>query len=599
MYGNLNKWFFPAMLLATLSGCQKTDPVAQKETQDVREPASLVLTTDISALITAGKGTRVDPDDNTIQHVTLFLIDYLEDRLVAYRHICPDPNGPLHAYNDTDDQNGFVNEATGEIDPSLTSGKTIRVTFDYNNTKNGLAEKLTRGTYVLLVAANYSESDLFGQLEIRQEIKSLLDLFDGNSAVGIGNFKDNHSDFYDLTLEIPAVTENGTTYEPYVRPGEVSIPLCTTQYLHLISGVNRHSAELKRTCARMRIDVCNYSELPLTIHDLEFSPNFTQSQCYLFSRLDRFENYGIEDGYQGKGAPVSESGNALTPFIPGTVLTRDQGTTPVFDGLIYESYDPDNNYTYTIDVGYTGEGDITRYELANNGQPVSSLSDVQSMGPYFLIRHRNGGYLYVQNDQPYATTGTSPLPQTILDNCQANDNYYNYVWELEPAQSGNYYLRNVQTEDYIGRITQDNIDKGTRLSMVGKESQQGAADIFEVMNITSNYFAFRSNFFFSWYYSAYINVWQGNSDKIAAYNVADTGSQFLLYPVSRITGLKSRQEVVLRTIDKTSGVVSDVHEIQRNDYIHVLVEVSYNPDKGDFEFVVNDWKTSGGEITFN
>ena len=598
MYGNLNKWFFPAMLLATLSGCQKTDPVAQKETQDVREPASLVLTTDFSALITAGEGTRanIDPDDNTIQHVTLFLIDYLDDRLVAYRHICPDPNGPLHAYDDTDDQNGFVNEATGEIDPSLISGKTIRVTFDYNNTKNGLAEKLTRGTYVLLAAANYSESDKFGDLGIAAEIKSLLDLFDGNSAVGISNFKDNHSDFYNLALEIPKVTENGTTYDPYIRPGDVSIPLCTTQYLHLISGVNRYNAELKRTCARMRIDVCNYSELPLTINSLEFSSNFTQSNCYLFSRLDRFENYEIGDNYRGKGAPVSNSGNALTPFTPGTVLTRKQGTKTVFDGLIYESYDPDNNYTYTIDVGYTGEGDITRYELANNGQPVSSLSDVQSMGPYFLIRHRNGGYLYVQNDQPYATTGTSPLPQTILDNCQANDDYYNYVWELESAWPGNnYYLRNVQTEDYIGRITWSNIN-GTRLSMVGKESQQRAADIFEVMNITSNYFAFRSNYY---YPTAYINVWQGTSNNIAAYSSPDTGSQFLLYPVTRVTGLKSRQEVVLRTIDKTSGVVSDVHEIQRNDYIHVLVEVSYNPDKGDFEFVVNDWKKGGGEITFN
>lgn len=596
MYGNLNKWFFPAMLLATLYGCQKSDPVTQKETQDVREPASLVLTTDFSALITAGEGTRanIDPDDNTIQHVTLFLVDYLDDRLVAYRHIWPDPNGPLHAYDDTDGQNGFVNEATGEIDPTLTSGKTIRVTFDYNDPKNGLAEKLTRGTYVLLAAANYSESDKFGNLGIATEIKNLLDRFDRTSTVGIGNFKNDFSNFYNLTLEIPNVTENGTTYDPYIRPGDVPIPLCATQYLYLISGVNRYSAELKRTCARMRIDVCNYSELPLTINSLEFSSNFTQSNCYLFSRLDRFENYEIENDYRGKGAPVSDSGNALTPFTPGTVLTRDKGTTTVFDGLIYESYDPDNNYTYTIDVGYTGEGDITRYELANNGQPVSSLSDVQSMGPYFLIRHRNGGYLYVQNDQPYATTGTSPLPQTILDNCQANDNYYNYVWELESARPGNnYYLRNVQTEDYIGRITQIN---GTRLSMVGKESQQWAADIFEVMNITSNYFAFRSNYY---YRTAYINVWQGTSNNIAAYSSPDTGSQFLLYPVTRVTGLKSRQEVVLRTIDKTSGVVSDVHEIQRNDYIHVLVEVSYNPDKGDFEFVVNDWKTGGGEITFN
>ena len=55
----------------------------------------------------------------------------------------------------------------------------------------------------------------------------------------------------------------------------------------------------------------------------------------------------------------------------------------------------------------------------------------------------------------------------------------------------------------------------------------------------------------------------------------------------------------MRTIDKTSGVVSDVHEIERNDYIRILVEVSYNPDKGDFDFIVNDWETGGDEITFN
>ena len=76
-------------------------------------------------------------------------------------------------------------------------------------------------------------------------------------------------------------------------------------------------------------------------------------------------------------------------------------------------------------------------------------------------------------------------------------------------------------------------------------------------------------------------------------------SQFALYPVEEVSGLGTREEVVLRTIDKTSGEVNDVHEIQRNDFIRVLVEVSYNPDKGDFEFIVNDWQTGGGDITFN
>ena len=597
MYGNLNKWFFPAMLLATLSGCQKTDPVAQKETQDVREPASLVLTTDISTLITTGKGTRanIDPDDNTIQHVTLFLVDYLDDRLVAYRHICPDPNGPLHAYDDTDGQNGFVNEATGEIDPSLISGKTIRVTFDYNNTKNGLAEKLTRGTYVLLVAANYSESDKFGALGIAAEIKSLLDLFDGNSAVGISNFKDNHSDFYNLALEIPEVTENGTTYDPYIRPGDVSIPLCTTQYLHLISGVNRYNAELKRTCARMRIDVCNYSELPLTINSLEFSSNFTQSNCYLFSRLDRFENYEIENNYRGKGAPVSESGNALTPFIPGTVLTRERGKTTVFDGLIYESYDPDNNYTYTIDVSYTGEGDLNNYTLKGNGQAVTTPEGVTAQGPYFLIRRSSAfSYLYVENDKVYASTG-SYTPQEILDRCQQNNYYYNYVWELEPYGSS-YRLRNVQTGDYIENVQYNRQEY--EYYRLGTTEESGA-DSF-TLETNSGFLLFRSDYYRRWYRgNAYINTRGTDNTLVVGWEGYGEWSQFALYPLDQNTALTAHNEVVLRTIDKTSGVVSDVHEIQRNDYIHVLVEVSYNPDKGDFEFVVNDWKTGGGEITFN
>lgn len=601
MYGKYRKWFLPA-LLASLFGCQQAETVSPSETDATREPASLVLTTDISALITPSGTRTINADDNTIHHVTLFLIDYLEDRLVAYRNIYPDPKATLYSYNDVDTENGFVDEATGQIDPDLTSGKIIRVTFDYNSPKHGPAERLTRGTYVLLAVANFSESDQFGQSGIAAQIQALIEEFRQNSDVGLGNFKANYAHFYDLTLKIPDVIENGVSYSPYVRPGDVSIPLSTTQYLHLISGQNRSSAELKHTCARVRVDVCNYSDQPLTINDLQMSNNFTQSNCYLFSRLDHTENYAIENNHRGKGAPVTSSSNALIPFQEGQVLTQKMGVTTIFDGLIYESRDEVNNYTYTIDVSY-GQEDLTRYVLKNNGQPVTSLLEMQNMGPYFLIRHKSGGFLYVKGDQPYATTDSSLTPETVLDNCEGNNNYYNYVWELENASNGQYYLRNVQTEDYIGRIT--SID-GTRLNMVGKEIQTSAADIFTVRAIASyesgqnrNYFAFRSHYYYNYYNQAYINVWQGNSDIIAAWSSADNGSMFDLYPVSRITGLGTREEVILRTIDKTSGVVSDVHEIQRNDFIRVLVEVSYNPDKGHFEFVVNGWNTIDGEITFN
>ena len=56
----------------------------------------------------------------------------------------------------------------------------------------------------------------------------------------------------------------------------------------------------------------------------------------------------------------------------------------------------------------------------------------------------------------------------------------------------------------------------------------------------------------------------------------------------------------MQTIDNETSAVSDVTEIRRNDFVRILVEVSYNPDKGDFEFEVQPWETGkGGDITFN
>ena len=597
MYGKYRKWFLPA-LLASLFGCQQAETVSPSETDATREPASLVLTTDISALITPSGTRTIDADDNTIHHVTLFLIDYLEDRLVAYRNIYPDPKATLYSYNDVDTENGFVDEATGQINPDLTSGKIIRVTFNYNSPKHGPAERLTRGTYVLLAVANFSESDQFGQSGIAAQIQALIEEFRQNSDVGLGNFKANYAHFYDLTLKIPDVIENGASYSPYVRPGDVSIPLSTTQYLHLISGQNRSSAELKHTCARVRVDVCNYSDQPLTINDLQMSNNFTQSNCYLFSRLDHTENYAIENNHRGKGAPVTSSSNALIPFQEGQVLTQNMGVTTIFDGLIYESRDEVNNYTYTIDVSY-GQEDLTRYVLKNNGQPISSWSDLQTQGPYFLLKRSDGNsYLYTENDKVYASSGDN-TPQQILDQCAAQNYSYSYVWKLEWANNGlSYYLRNVFTGKYINRIEiSDSSNEEDRLIMVDGTGLDNSYTV----NLNGGYFLFSSDYYQDRYSAnAYINIRadQSNMPVVGWYGNGEW-SQFALYPLEEVTGLGTREEVVLRTIDKTSGVVSDVHEIQRNDFIRVLVEVSYNPDKGHFEFVVNGWNTIDGEITFN
>lgn len=578
------------LMLATAFGCRTADPVpgTDAETEAVREPASLVLTTDFRALITP-EGTRAnDADDNTIRHAALFLIDYMDNRLVAYRIIDPGTTTP---YNDIDEQNGFVDETTGEVDPSRTSGKMLRVTFNYNDPKHGDAEKLTRGSYMLLAVANFSESDQFGDSGIATQVRNLVDRFQQSPDTGISDFRGTCQAFYNLQLYIPE-----KTVFPYIRPGDVSIPLSSTHILNLISGQNHATAELKRTSARVRVELRNYSDLPLTINNLAFSSNFTQSTSYLFSRTDG-ENYAIENDHYGKGAPVVTDDNAITAFTPGRILTKEDGTTTLFDGLIYESRDLTNNYTYAIDVSYKGEGDLHNYTLKGNGQAVTTPDDVAAQGPYFLIRRSSAfSYLYVQNDKVYASTG-SYTPQEILDLCQQNNYYYNYVWELVPYGSS-YRLRNVQTGDYIENVRYNSQEY--EYYRLGTTEESGA-DSF-TLETNNGFLLFRSDYYrnHSWYGgNAYINTRGTDNTLVVGWNGTGEWSQFALYPLDAHRSLNAYNEVVLRTIDKTSGVVSDVHEIERNDYIRILVEVSYNPDKGDFDFNVNDWETGGDEITFN
>ena len=62
---------------------------------------------------------------------------WIDVREGTYRIIDPGTTTP---YNDIDEQNGFVDETTGEVDPSRTSGKMLRVTFNYNDPKHSIPD---------------------------------------------------------------------------------------------------------------------------------------------------------------------------------------------------------------------------------------------------------------------------------------------------------------------------------------------------------------------------------------------------------------------------------------------------------------------------
>ena len=78
---------------------------------------------------------------------------------------------------------------------------------------------------------------------------------------------------------------------------------------------------------------------------------------------------------------------------------------------------------------------------------------------------------------------------------------------------------------------------------------------------------------------------------------------FYLFPVTREEIIGSRvysAPADLTRIDPETAVVSDVHTIARNDFINIVVTVSYNENSGKFMFEVKDWNGPvNGEIEYN
>ncbi len=131
------------------------------------------------------------------------------------------------------------------------------------------------------------------------------------------------------------------------------------------------------------------------------------------------------------------------------------------------------------------------------------------------------------------------------------------------------------------------------------------------MNVTfGNYFdqkySHMQNGVTSYYNYAYLSVWGSEQIYMAGWHTADQGCQYRLYPVKMIPQMlyvgspRMKKTVELTTFSDATGYVEKVREIQRNDFVRILVEVSYNSEPGDFDFMVKSWiPNKGGEVEFH
>lgn len=574
-------------------------------------------------------------DGQGMYRLTLFLIETSTNNLVGYRDIyyygdC-DGNSAVSYGNEMGDistapgnHNGWWNGS--EVVPDATHGTMAKISFEYDDplhkSSSGMSfESLKRGKYRIIAVANWSAEkgstaestygmELTGHPTGVQKFSGLgSDLGDGNT------FKDIVES---IKTEFQTTLESGTPkkFNKYAKYSAFSdfvlnsssssflcypmpMPLVAVEDIEVEPGFNHKSLQMKRCYSRVRITVVNNSACPLTVHSLSFCDKFTKTKTYLFDNpSDPDRCFNLTGALSGatEGAPVATNAYALQSFSTDKVIPALGGDNSVllFDSYILENRDLSNPLTYTLDLEYEGQ---TGREYLDNQYTLTSTTAITSPsgvsdGGLYVIKNQhveqrflkdnnstvgtytgvNGGYRVAVNDLP------NPLPSEI-------------VWQLEAQGSTNaYYIKTPGVTPYY-------IDNPATSSEAVKLVPRKTA--YFTFDTASGHLTMLSS-----KSSNYINIHGGQQDLVIGYNVADGGSQFDFYPVSVskvkvTTPVTYNKPITLTSIDPITAAVSPVNTINRNDFINIVVTVSFNKDAGDLEFEVSEWKNKSGDIKFN
>lgn len=427
--------------------------------------------------------------------------------------------------------------------------KEVVLTFDED-------DNLKRGIYTLMAVANNADTTISG------------------TTYDSGLLGAWASATYDQLMgnKIDASGDN-------ISPKDVVQPLSLMKQIELHAGSNVVEGELVRTFARIRIEVNNNSgTFPLKINNLTFSNNFAQTSAYVF------DDGTTRKYFDPTASLVATSGDALQPFVKDSGKTyktvEAQKGAVVFDGYLLESKaDAGEEYTYTLDLTYDGVVTTSSsFSRESNTAIYRTSSLTIDNESYFLIYNQyRERYLSADENNRVISVTLSEFSNLSATN----------VWQLI-KNGNNYYIKNVNSGMYMQAPTSSNVTMGN--SPIAYSINN---------NNSNNYLALQSG----GYYVEVRN--SSNNYTVRGRNSYDDSRRFYLYKVKKTTTQSTPQSITYKTpitltsIDPVSQQSSKVTAIKRNDFINILVTVSYNPESGEFEFYVKDWESGGGNVEFN
>lgn len=447
---------------------------------------------------------------------------------------------------------------TKDFDDDIRTSRPTEVTATFTNLKPNT-------TYKLYAIANYSAIDSWAGLAN----------FPNIAGVTVGN---------DITTTINALNnytlpDTGTDYiisKTQVQPLSLVMDITTPAY-----GSKQVNAELLRTYARLRIEIENRSEnQDLRVNSIVFGSN-TSNFGYRTTPLmpvadDNIPNANGRLDFDGTDAITAFVNNKDNPLIiPKLDLSApdNNNSAVAFDAYIYENKNT-NGFNYSMNLGFGKDVyvETTKYVKGNRANsPTGSADNIYMIGYY-----RNGTYRYL-------TANNNGVGVTTNDKTEFDNQAQTVFWEIEHVNGNTYNIRSVSQKRYLDITTSDAVLSNNVANLT-----------IYLQNI---YKTIRNGDRNRTYYIKR----NGNNDiNVDTENALD----FYFFPISKETGKEIVSEGIERDFDIPlstiiDGVSKPTNIIRRNDFINVLVTVSYNENSGTINFHVSDWNTGkGGDITF-
>jgi hypothetical protein len=344
-------------------------------------------------------------------------------------------------------------------------------------------------------------------------------------------------------------------------------PLTLKKEIALQPGTNFVSGELVRTYARVRINIRNQSKTDLQITKLSFADRFTQRTAPLFA-----------EGGTANATPSVTSGDAVTPFVQNMMVPGIGEGNSVTESTIFDAYMLESNggqYQYTLGLKYDGGVSETVYEVESSY--ITNPSSVVNGGLYIIYNSNAKKYLYDNGSNNLSSTTSYTTGGELNHNC---------VWRFIRTSGNNYRIESMGRSGYYIRSS------AVKNNAVPMTSTAGDNDYFTLSQSNSYMYmkSTSSNYYLAVNNNGPVGVSTGNSRRFRLYRVNATTVN---------SDVTQEATIPITTIDKETGESVPMQELSRNDFVNILVNVSYNDKNGEIEFEVSDWNEVEGDITFD